>query len=318
MSRIRAIFLGTPEIARLCLEAMIKDEHYEVVGVVTQPDRPAGRKLQLTPSPVKMMTEPLGIPILTPENVNDPEVLKLVKAWRAEVAVVIAFGQILSQDFLDLFPQRIVNVHASLLPRWRGAAPVQRSLMAGDTETGVTLQLIVRKMDAGPVLGTRRIPLPLEINAVEVFRLLPPLAIDLIAVELMDYLRGHLTPLPQDESLVSLAPKIGKHEAQIDWSQSCLEIHNKVRGLAAGPVAQTSRLGKVVKIHETRPGLERGRLGTPGQLSISTGLHVVCGQGTLEILKLQPESRSVLSAEEYLRGYPIGKGDQFESVSRRT
>jgi methionyl-tRNA formyltransferase len=328
VSRIRAVFLGTPEIARKCLEAMIKDEHFEVVGVVSQPDRPAGRKLQLTPSPVKALAQSVGIPSLTPEKINTEEAMIAIRAWRAEVAVVVAFGQILSQNFLDLFPQRIVNVHASLLPRWRGAAPVQRALMSGDTETGVSLQIVVRKMDAGSLLGIRRIPLDEEINAIDVFERLPQLATELITIELMDYLRGNLTPLPQDESQITMAPKIDKAEAEIDWSQSSDEIHNKVRGLAAGPVASTSRGGKIVKVHRTKveKSSAAGLLfyGSPGQIlagghvNSASALHVVCGQGVLEILKLQPESKAAMSAQDYLRGYPVTKGDHFESVSRRT
>lgn len=321
MSRIRAVFLGTPEIARQCLESMIKDEHFEVVGVVSQPDRPAGRKLQLTPSAVKQLVQPLGIPIITPENVNTAEAIAEIESWRAEVAVVVAFGQILSQKFLDLFPRRIVNVHASLLPRWRGAGPVQRALMAGDIETGVSLQIVVKKMDAGALLGIRRIPLDAEINAVQVFEKLPALASELISIELMDYLRGHLTPVPQDEAQVTYAPKIDKAEAIVNWSLSAEHIHNLVRGLAAGPVAQTARDGKIVKIQATRAHKLDGKHGPPGQILSENplALHVGCGQGVLEILKLQPESKAVMSAADYLRGHPVKQGDRFESaVSRRT
>ena len=139
MSRIRALFLGTPEIARFCLQEMIKDAHFEVVGVVTQPDRPSGRKLQLQPSPVKQLVQPLGMPIFTPEDINTDEMLSSLVALQAEIVVVVAYGQILKNKFLAAFPNRIVNVHASVLPRWRGAAPIQRALMAGDSETGVCL-----------------------------------------------------------------------------------------------------------------------------------------------------------------------------------
>lgn len=330
MSRIRAVFLGTPDIARACLEAMIKDEHFEVVGVVSQPDRPAGRKLKLTPSPVKDLVLPLGIPVLTPEKINTDEVLQTIADWRAEVAVVVAYGQILSQKFLDLFPQRVVNVHASLLPRWRGAAPVQRALMTGDADTGVSLQIVVRKMDAGPILGARKIPLPPEVNANDIFAKVAALGSELLSVELMDYLRGNLTPLPQDESKVTLAPKIAKEEAFVDWSWPAEKVHNHVRGLTAGPIAATLRGGKIVKLHATKvvePQGSKGAAGTLVAVSAST-LHVLCGQGVLEIIKLQPESRSAMTAAEYLRGYPVKsgtseKGDVFEStatepISRRS
>ncbi|MBX3022167.1 MAG: methionyl-tRNA formyltransferase [Bdellovibrionales bacterium] len=314
MSRIRALFLGTPDIARFCLEAMIKDPHFEVVGVVTQPDRPAGRKMQLQPSPVATLVEPLGIPILKPEKVSAPEVLAQIQALHAEVVVVVAFGQILKQSFLDLFPGKVVNVHASLLPRWRGAAPIQRALMNGDTETGVCLQVMVKKLDAGPVLGARKIPLPLEANAFDLYKQCEALGAQLIAVDLMDYLRGNLTAEPQDETQVTIAPKIEKSESEIDWSRDAMSIHNQVRGLVMGPVAQTRRGGKIVKIHKTWPQDSAGVASLrPGQvLSVSEkSLIVQCGKGSLELLELQPESRAKMPCGEYLRGYPVQAGDLF-------
>lgn len=311
MSRIRSIFLGTPDIARYCLEAMLKDEHFEVVGVVSQPDRPAGRKLQLHPSPVKALVEPLGIPVFTPENINVPEVLAQIEGLRAEVAVVVAFGQILKKEFLNLFPNKVVNVHASLLPRWRGAAPIQRALMAGDKESGVSLQVVVRKMDAGPVLGLRRLPLGEDMNAFELYQQCQQLGAELIAVDLMDYLRGHLTPMVQDESQVTMAPKIGREEADVDWSRSTAEVHNLVRGLVMGPVAQTHREGKLLKLHRTRIAMADGALGRPGEVLEVTdkSLLVACGKGSLQLLEVQPESRAKMPIEVYLRGYPLKPGD---------
>ncbi len=317
MSRIRALFLGTPDIARHCLEAMIKDPHYEVVGVVSQPDRPAGRKLHLQPSPVKALAEPLGIPVFTPENINTPEVLAQLDSLRAEVSVVVAFGQILKKPFLKLYPNKVVNVHASLLPRWRGAAPIQRALMAGDAESGVTLQVLVRKMDAGPILGGRKIPLSSEINAFELYEQCKVFGADLLAVELMDYLRGNLTPVPQDESQVTLAPKIMREEADIDWSKTAEEIHNLVRGLCMGPVAQTRRDGKLLKIHRTRVSEPGQAVPLPGQVVRVTekSLLVGCGKGSLELLEVQPESRAKMSVDVYLRGYPMAVGDVFGRTS---
>jgi len=317
VSRIRALFLGTPEIARFCLEAMIKDAHFEVVGVVTQPDRPAGRKLQLHPSPVKALVQPLGIPVLTPENINTPEMTAEIEKFKAEVAVVVAYGQILKQPFLDLFPAKVVNVHASVLPRWRGAAPIQRALMNGDKESGVCLQVMVRKLDAGPVLGARRFALTPEMNAFDSYERCQELGAKLLEVDLMDYLRGNLTPVPQDEALVTYAHKIDKSESEIDWSKSAEEIHNLVRGLAMGPVAQTRRDGKILKIHRTRvSALSKGQ-GQPGQAvkAPEKSLIVQCGLGSLELLEVQPESRAKMPIEEYLRGYPVQPGDAFGAHS---
>ncbi|HMN67076.1 MAG TPA: methionyl-tRNA formyltransferase [Bdellovibrionales bacterium] len=313
MSRIRAVFLGTPDIARHCLAALIKDEHFEIVGVVSQPDRPAGRKLQLQPSPVKELVLPLGIPVLTPENVNDPAVLAQIAAWKAEVAIVVAFGQILKNAFLNMFPQKVVNVHASLLPRWRGAGPIQRALMNGDPESGVSLQVVVRKMDAGPVLGTRKFKQPPEMNAFQAYERCQELATELLEVDLMDYLRGNLTPVPQDESQVTYAAKIDKAESEFDWSRSAMELQNLVRGLAMGPVAQTRRDGKILKIHRTVVVPGKSATARPGQVLEATdkSLIVQCGQDSLQLLEVQPESRSKMPITEYLRGYPVKPGDQF-------
>lgn len=304
--------MGTPEIAKHCLEAMIRDEHFEVVGVVTQPDRPAGRKMQLQASPVKELVQPLGIPILTPENVNEPEVLAQIDALGAEVVVVVAFGQILKNKFLEMFQNRVVNLHASLLPRWRGAAPIQRAIMAGDTETGVSLQLVVRKLDAGAVLGLRRFSLTPEMNAFDSYKQCMDLGTQLIAVDLMDYLRGNLSAVPQDESRVTHAAKIEKSESEINWSNSAEQIHNQVRGLAMGPVAQTYFHGKILKIHRTRVQTQTSK-SAPGQIIVgpAKSMLVQCGAGSLELLDVQPESRSRMPIEEYLRGHSVQLGDKL-------
>lgn len=296
---------------------MIKDPHFEIVGVVTQPDRPAGRKMQLQPSPVKQLVQPLGIPILTPENINTLEVMAQIEALGAEVAVVVAFGQILKKAFLELYPKKVVNVHASILPRWRGAAPIQRALMNGDTETGVCLQVMVRKLDAGPVLGFRKFALTPEMNAFDSYQQCCELGAQLISVDFMDYLRGNLTAVPQDESQVTYAHKIDKAESEIEWAWTAPMVHNQVRGLAMGPVAQTRRAGKIVKLHKTRvASLSKAAL-RPGQVvEVSEkSLIVQCGQGSLELLEIQPESRSKMPVHEYLRGYPVKPGDAFGTSS---
>ncbi len=319
MSRIRALFLGTPEIARFCLEAMIKDPHFEVVGVVTQPDRPAGRKMQLQASPVKQLVQPLGIPLFSPETINSDEILAQLVALQAEIVVVVAFGQILKNKFLEAFPGRVVNVHASVLPRWRGAAPIQRALMAGDTETGVCLQVMVRKLDAGPVLGFRTFPLTPEMNAFDSYKLCESYGAQLIAVDLMDYLRGHLSAVPQDESRVTYAAKIEKAEAEIDWRQPAANIHNQVRGLAMGPVAFTTVQGKMLKVHRTAVSIDSKLALRPGQVlkTSEKSLLVQCGTGSLDLLEVQPESRAKIHIAEYLRGYAVQVGDSFGSSKGR-
>lgn len=311
MSRIRTAFLGTPDFARFCLEGLIKDDHFEVVGVITQPDRPAGRHMKLTPSPVKTLVESLHIPLLTPEKASAPEVLEQVATWRAEVAVVVAFGQILKTPFLDLFPRKIVNVHTSLLPRWRGAAPMQRALMNGDVETGVSLQVMELQLDAGDVLGSRRIKIPLEMNARDLHEALKPLAVELLKVDLMDYLRGNLTPVKQNESQVCIAHKISKDEAWIQWNRPATQIHNQVRGLALGPAAVCRRGSSTLKIHGSR--VVSSLSGRPGEVVRIDGssFTVACESEGLEVFEVQPESRARMTVGEYLKGHPISVGERL-------
>lgn len=311
MSRIRIAFMGTPEISKKFLECLIKDEHFEVVGVVTQPDRPAGRKMQLTPSPVKVLAQSLGIPVISPESINTQESLDTVASWKAEACVVVAYGQIVSQKLLDLFPNRVVNVHASLLPHLRGAAPVQRSLMAGEAVTGVSLQVMVKKLDAGPVLGVRKIQVSEDMNAAELFGEMIKGGCDLLEVDFMDYLRGNLSPSPQDESKATYAPKIDKKESVIDWNRSAREIHNQIRGLYLGPQAFTKRSGKILKIHQSQVSNEPLRL-KPSEIH-QTGdrFFVGTGDGVLELLIVQPESKPKMETSEYLKGKPVQKGECF-------
>jgi len=312
VSRIRVAFLGTPDFARHCLESLIRDEHFEVVGVVTQPDRESGRHMKLTPSPVKALVEPLGMPLLTPESVNTPENIATIHSWRAEVAIVVAFGQILKQDLLDLFPRKIVNVHTSLLPRWRGAAPIQRALMAGDAVSGVALQVMVKKLDAGDVLGLRQVPLLESMNAQDLHEALKPLAVELLTENLMDYLRGNLVPVPQDESQVTYAHKIEKAEAKLDWSWPASRIVNQVRGLGLGPFAYCRRQDTLLKIHRAR--LSPSRSGSAGEVVHVDGgsFTVACGEQAVEILEVQPESRARMGVAEYLKGYPVAVGELLQ------
>lgn len=321
MSRIRILFLGTPDFAVYALESLLKDEHFEVVGVVTQPDRPAGRNMKLSPSPVKEIALKNNLKLFTPQTVNTEEFRQEMLALKAESAVVVAFGQILGQKFLDLFPLGCVNIHASLLPKWRGAAPIQRSIMAGDSETGVALQKIVLKLDAGDVLGIRKIEITEDMNAIELYEALKKLGSELLNMEYMDYLRGNITGIVQDESQVSIAPKIAKSEAGIDWSQTAFQVSCLIRGLAMGPIPFAMRLEskdnsesvlKMLKIHRVKVQTLRAKNqyapGTIIDLSPKS-FTVACGQDALEVFEVQPESKSRMKVEDYLRGYPLKKGD---------
>ncbi len=220
MSTVRVVFLGTPDFSKSCLEALSKDSHFEVVGVVTQPDKPAGRKMLLQSSPVKEFALSQGYKVLSPENINTDDALKEIESLNGEAAVVVAYGQILSQNFLDIFEEKVVNVHASLLPHWRGAAPIQRAILADDNESGVALQKVVKKLDAGDVLGIRKLSLSDNLSALDVLEKFKPLAAELLHIEFMDYLRGNLAGTVQDEKQVTYAKKIEKAEGIIDWSRS--------------------------------------------------------------------------------------------------
>lgn len=308
MSKVRICFLGTPEFALVALKELAQDEHYEIVGVVTQPDRPAGRKMQLTPSPVKSFCLAQGLRVISPESIKQDVILEEIQKWGAEVAIVVAYGQIVPQKFLDLFRFGAVNVHGSVLPRWRGAAPIQRALETGDQESGVALQKMVKELDAGDVIGIRRVQIDDEMNAKELHDQLALLGADLLKVELMDYIRGNLAPTKQDPSLVTFAKKIEKSEAEIDWSKHADSIHNKVRAFVMGPGTFTTFNGKKIKIHKTRVVSEKGNragevLSTDGRLVVYTGSQA------LEILELQPESRNRMNAQDFLKSQILKMGD---------
>lgn len=313
MSKVRVCFLGTPEFAVTSLKALLEDDHFEVVGVVTQPDRPAGRKLQLTPSPVKVLAQSHGLKVLSPESLkNDPAAVAEIKSWSAEVGVVVAFGQILTQEFLDSFPFGCVNVHGSLLPLWRGAAPIQRSIEAGDTETGVALQKVVKKLDAGDIIGVRKIKVPDDMDALQLHDELALLGADLLRVELMDYMRGNLGPVPQDESKVTVAKKIDKLESLLDWTKSAKSLNGKIRGFSYGPGTYTVLGGKKLKVHKA--------VVIPGSVSAAPGkvtavnedsVTVATGDGALKLLEVQPESRTRMKVNEFLKGNPLKVGDQI-------
>ncbi|WP_413580786.1 methionyl-tRNA formyltransferase [Bdellovibrio sp. HCB288] len=313
MSKIRVCFLGTPEFAVTSLKALLADNHFEVVGVVTQPDRPAGRKMQLTPSPVKVLALEHGLKVITPESLKkDPEAVAEIRSWGAEVGVVVAFGQILTQDFMDSFKFGCVNVHGSILPRWRGAAPIQRAIEAGDEESGVALQKMVKKLDAGDIIGIRRVKITPEMHALQLHDVLADLGADLLRVELMDYVRGNLAPTPQDESLVTIAPKIDKAESQVDWTKSAKSIDGKVRGFVYGPGTYTLLDGKKLKLHVVRP-LPASGSAAPGTVTAvdADSITVATGDGLLKLLEVQPESRNRMKVSDFLKGHALKPGDKI-------
>lgn len=308
--KFRILFCGTPEFAIPSLQALAQDPDFEVAHVISQPDRPAGRGYKLQASPVKAEALKLNIPVSTPENINAPEVVSELAQMKFDAIVVVAYGQILKKAFLELCPDRCVNLHGSLLPRWRGAAPIQRSLMAGDKVSGVSLQVIVRKLDAGPVIGERSLALPASMNAFDLHHQLSKDGALLFVHDFKEFLHGKISPQPQDESKVTYAEKISKEETRMDWSKSAEEIHNHVRGLAMGPQAWSTCAGTSYKIHRSRVQEGRGESGVVLDVSKSR-LLVACGDQAVEILEIQPESKKRLPIEEFLKGTSLKPGDRF-------
>lgn len=309
MSVVRIIYLGTPDFAVAPLTALAKDEHFKIVRVYTQPDKPSGRNLKVQPTPVKAEALRLGLDVQNVENINDEKILNEIKDLQVDSAVVVAFGQILSQDFLNIFTHPAVNIHSSLLPRWRGAAPMQRALMAGDTETGVALQVIVPKLDAGPVLGVRKLALTDDIDIVSLYEILKQKSCELLTIEFMDYIRGHLTGLDQDESQKTIAKKIKKEEGLIDWKLSARQIFNNLRGLKSWPGVWTFREGKTLKIVSAQPIEAQGGISGHVLDVKSDYFDVGCGQGVLRVTEVQPESRSSMKVADYVRGYHLKSGE---------
>lgn len=320
MSKIRVCFLGTPAFALTCLKALYEDDHYEIVGIITQPDRPAGRKMLMTPSAVKVFAIAHHIPVISPESLKKETLFyDEIRKWRAEVAVVVAYGQILSQTFLDLFPLGAVNVHSSLLPRWRGAAPIQRAIEAGDEETGVSLQRVVQKLDAGDVLGLRKMKLPVDMNALELHDELARMGGDLLHVELMDYVRGNLSPVKQNEAFVTHAAKLKNEEGHLDWKKPSLQVHNKIRAFVLGPGTYSVAENKKIKFHKSRiiqakemkdvslceklSAQEMIWLPQDQKLVVRTGQIENDVLEILEVLEIQPESKQKMSADVFARGY---------------
>lgn len=315
-SKVRVCFLGTPAFAAEHLLTLLNHESFEIVGVVTQPDRPAGRKMQLTPSAVKVLAEKNNIEILTPENLRkEPNIFEKIKSWKADVAVVVAFGQILSQEFLDSFKFGAVNVHGSLLPLYRGAAPIQRCLQNGDLVTGVSLQKMVFKLDAGPVLAEKKLDLDTEINATELYEKLSVLGCELLKFDLVKYVNGEIVPSVQDETKVTVAHKILKEESLANFkTDSSTAIHNKVRAFSMGPGVYVIFQGKRLKIHKTKVLDTQSESGTAGKIATlnESEIQIQCASGILSLLVVQPESKSKMPISDFIKTINLSVGDFFE------
>ncbi len=299
----RLVFMGTPDFAVPTLRGLIDHPDFRVVGVVTQPDRPAGRGRKLQPSPVKVIAQQAGIPIFQPKTLRTPEAVAHLRDWQPEIIVVAAFGQILRPEVLDLPPHGCVNVHASLLPRWRGAAPIQAAIRAGDTESGVTIMVMDAGLDTGPILSQRAIPLDRRETGQSLHDKLTVLGGHLLLETLPGYLTGAITPQPQpdDPSLVTYAPLIKKEEGHINWSMSATAIDRLVRAFTPWPGTYTFWENRLIKIIA---GEAREGTATPGQVTAlgSDRIAIGTGDGLFAPFELQLAGKKALPVTAFLRG----------------
>ena len=300
---MRVVFMGTPDIAATCLKKIIADG-FEVVGVYTQPDRPKGRGMKMVFPPVKDVAIANNIPVFQPENFREDETVEQLKALQPDVVAVVAYGRILPQRVLDIVPQGFINIHASVLPQYRGSAPYQWAVLDGLKETGVSAQFMVHAMDAGDVVGVSKTPIGPDETAGELLDRLAVLGADLLSETLTKYENKELIPVPQDESQVTMAPMLDKTMCPIDWTKTAQQVHNHVRGLHPWPVAIMELKGQKFKVHETR--VVEGA-GQPGEILglTKTGLIIACGEGAVEIRSLQAEGGKRMAAPDYFRGHPL-------------
>ena len=301
---MRVVFMGTPDIAATCLKKILADG-FQVVGVYTQPDRPKGRGMKLVASPVKLGAQEAGIPVFQPENFREEETVQQLRDLQPDVCAVVAYGRILPQKVLDVPTLGCINIHASVLPKYRGSAPYQWAVLDGLTETGVTAMYLVREMDAGDIIDVSKTPIGENETAGELLDRLAVLGADLLSKTLGRLASGQQIPrIPQDESQVSFAPMLDKAMCPIDWNRTAQQIHNQVRGLHPWPVATMELNGTQFKVHETRVVEGQGVPGSVLELN-KHGLVIACGQGAIEVRSLQAQGGKRMNAPDYFRGHPL-------------
>jgi methionyl-tRNA formyltransferase len=312
--------MGTADLAATVLRALIQDTRYQVVGVISQPDRPQGRSLQVQPTPVKQVALAHLLPIFQPEKARDPVCLARVQSWQPDVVVVAAYGQLLPPDLLHSPTHGCVNVHTSLLPRWRGAAPIQWAIASGDSETGVTLMILEEGLDTGPIVTQSKTPIDDSDTGQSLHDRLAQLGADLLTKSLLDYIDGRLSPRPQPNAGITHARKLTREDGRLDWSLPAAELARQIRAFNPWPGSFTfavidNHLMRVkihrATLHPTSPGSSPPAL--PGTfLPADPGMiRVQCGQDCLLIEALQPEGSRRMSPSEFLAGHPINAFTNF-------
>ena len=303
---MRVVFMGTPDIAATCLEKILADG-FEVVGVYTQPDKPKGRGMKMTFSPVKELALDRNIPVYQPLHFKEEETVRALEELAPDVIAVVAYGRILPQKVLDIPPLGCVNIHASLLPAYRGSAPYQWAVLQGCTETGVSAQYMCLQMDAGDVIDVEKTQIGENETAGQLLDRLAVLGGNLLSRVLTGIARGTATAVAQDESKVTFAPMLDKPMCPIDWTKTSREIHDQVRGLHPWPVATAVLGGTEFKIHETRKtDLTTDKAPGTAVALRKDGLDVACGDGkVLRITQLQAQGGKRMAAPDYFRGHPL-------------
>jgi methionyl-tRNA formyltransferase len=299
---VKIVFMGSPEFALPILRALA--EQYPLVGVVTQPDRPAGRGKSLTPPPVKTLALQLGLPVIQPSRLSDPSALDILQQWQPDLIVVAAFGQILKPIILQLPKYGCLNVHASLLPRWRGAAPIPAAILYGDMETGVTIMQMDAGLDTGPILRQRAIPILDSDTTLTLTHKLSELGARVLLNTIPDYLHGIYTPLAQNSKRATYAPMLKKEDGELDFSQPVVHVWRKVRAYNPWPLAYTHLNNNPLLVLQATP-IQEIRLDVPpGQTIIHNKKPLVaCSDGFLELQLVQPAGKKPLSGRDFLNGY---------------
>jgi len=305
---MRLIFLGTPAFAVPTLERVVEAGH-EVLTVVTQPDRPRGRGQTFAPSPVKQAALRLGLPVFQPERVRRPEAVERLRGLGADCMVVVGYGQIIPQAVIDLVPLGIVNVHASLLPRYRGAGPIQWAILNGETRTGVTTMRIDAGLDTGDMLLKAETEIGAEENSIELGGRLAVMGARLLVETLAGLSAGTIVPEKQDAAQATWAPLLKKSDGLIDWTRDAAAIHNQVRGLQPWPGAYTTFRGQPLHVWKSRLGPEIPPSGPGTTHRMANRLAVACGSGSLELLEVQMEGRKRLPAADFANGQRLADNE---------
>jgi methionyl-tRNA formyltransferase len=313
-SPLKVVFFGTPDFAVPTLQALIKSTH-SVVGVVTQPDRPRGRGQRSQPSPVKTLALRYDLPVLQPERLRDDDFLRALGDLRADLGVVAAYGKILTDAVLSVPLKGLINVHASLLPKYRGAAPIHRAVMAGETVTGVTIMRVVKALDAGPMLDAVSRSIGPDETSSDVERALAAIGAEALVKAVDALSAGTAREAPQEEAAATYAHRLGKADGIVDWSQPAKTIHNQIRGLHPWPHAYSDLEGERVILLRSHVETEHnlGRNVEAGQIVEAAGdvLGVQTGKGVLRILELQRPGRRPMSSRDFLAGWPLSDGVRF-------